>query len=114
MMTHLPAELRDEILLHLAEEQRTGKRRHDRGLPCIWYDAETRRCGQYEHRPGACRKFEIASDGCNQWRAGLGLAPFEIERPSPADGEAPDSECSARRGASRPHRAHPTDGETTL
>jgi Fe-S-cluster containining protein len=78
MMTHLPAELRDEILLHLAEERRTGKRRYERGLPCIWYDAETRRCRHYEHRPGTCRRFEIASDGCTQWRAGHGLAPFEI------------------------------------
>jgi Fe-S-cluster containining protein len=83
MMAHLPGELRDEILLHLAEERRTGKRRHERGLPCIWYDPETRRCRHYEHRPAVCRRFEIASDGCNQWRASIGLPEFVIERPTP-------------------------------
>jgi uncharacterized protein len=32
--------------------------------PCLWYDAETRRCSHYPWRPSACRSFEAGSDDC--------------------------------------------------
>ena len=34
------------------------------GLPCLWYDAATRRCRHHEHRPTTCRDFEINSSFC--------------------------------------------------
>jgi Fe-S-cluster containining protein len=37
--------------------------------PCVWYDAATRRCRHYEHRPQICRDFEVGGEGCLRWRA---------------------------------------------
>jgi len=36
--------------------------------PCLWFDAEMRRCRHYEHRPDICREFEIGSKECLAWR----------------------------------------------
>jgi uncharacterized protein len=111
LMTHLPAELRDEVLGHLAEERRTRQTRHERRLPCIWYDEASKGCRQYEHRPPACRKLEIGSSGCNQWRAAGGLPVFVIHHPEPAvyspstppDAAAPDAEGSLASPPSVPY-----------
>ena len=35
---------------------------------CIWLDRNTMRCRYHDHRPMICRDFEIASDGCRDWR----------------------------------------------
>ncbi|MDB4645213.1 YkgJ family cysteine cluster protein [Rubripirellula sp.] len=42
----------------------------DGGLdgPCVWYDAETRRCKNHEHRPEVCRNFAVGGKGCLEWR----------------------------------------------
>jgi Fe-S-cluster containining protein len=40
------------------------------GRPCLWQDAETKRCRHYEFRPAVCRVFEPGDDGCNKVRAG--------------------------------------------
>lgn len=34
------------------------------GLPCLWYDTETKKCQFYEHRPSICREFEVGSETC--------------------------------------------------
>lgn len=36
--------------------------------PCLWYDTETKRCLNYEHRPSICSDFEISSEACLGWR----------------------------------------------
>jgi Fe-S-cluster containining protein len=33
-------------------------------LPCVWLDIDSNRCRHYEHRPQACRDFQINSDLC--------------------------------------------------
>lgn len=41
------------------------------GSPCIWYDAETRRCRHYEHRPTLCRDaVKVGDEAC---RRSLGI-----------------------------------------
>lgn len=47
--------------------------RYDLGLPCLWYDAETRRCQHYDHRPLACREFVAGELDCNDMRIQIGL-----------------------------------------
>lgn len=47
--------------------------RYDQGLPCLWYDAETRQCKHYEHRPEVCREFEMGGDDCLEMRSGICL-----------------------------------------
>lgn len=47
--------------------------RYDRGLPCLWYDTELKRCKHYEHRPQVCRTFTPGEPACNSWRVELGL-----------------------------------------
>ena len=64
----LPEALRDELERHFEEEAATGWTRHERGLPCIWLDGETKRCTHYELRPDRCRDFLVGGDGCAFWR----------------------------------------------
>ncbi len=67
-MTFLPDRLRDEIAWHQREEAETGRKRHERGLPCIWLDTERRRCREYEHRPDRCRDVPVGGSSCVFWR----------------------------------------------
>lgn len=36
--------------------------------PCLWLDAETKQCRNYEHRPAACRVFEVGGKECRSTR----------------------------------------------
>ena len=65
--------LGDEPPPHLAWDIDAHAMRYDQGLPCLWYDAETKRCRHYEHRPQVCRSFTPGEPACNQWRIELGL-----------------------------------------
>lgn len=40
------------------------------GQPCIWLDVTAKRCRNYEHRPGTCRRFEPGNPFCLEDRAG--------------------------------------------
>lgn len=82
LFRHIPAELREELVAHLAEGRRTNETRATRGLACLWYDEEQRQCRHYAHRPLVCQRFQIATDACNAWRAAIGLPPFVIKRPT--------------------------------
>jgi Fe-S-cluster containining protein len=68
LLTFLPRELRGELARHQREERRAGHTRHERGLPCIWHDAETGLCRHYEHRPPLCRELPIGGHSCLFWR----------------------------------------------
>jgi len=70
---------------HLEWDIESHKWRYDDGLPCLWYDAEGRRCRHYDHRPLACREAVVPGDeSCNEFRAGGGLLPllFAARRPA--------------------------------
>lgn len=41
--------------------------------PCCWFDAESRRCRFYEHRPSVCREFPVGSEPCLGWRERFGI-----------------------------------------
>lgn len=44
------------------------------GEPCVWYDAETRRCKHYEHRPDVCRDtVKPGDDDCRRIRRKAGV-----------------------------------------
>jgi Fe-S-cluster containining protein len=45
--------------------------------PCSQEGAENRRCGVYDDRPGACRRFEMGSEACLSTRAKYGLDGHE-------------------------------------
>lgn len=68
LLLHIPEALRNEIALHQEEERQAGRTRHERGLPCIWYDAETKKCRHYEYRPDICREVPIGGSSCLFWR----------------------------------------------
>lgn len=69
LLTFLPEALRDELAYHQQDEATTGWSRHERGLPCIWLDLETRRCKHYDLRPQRCRDLAVGEAGCAFWRA---------------------------------------------
>lgn len=73
LLGFLPEELRAELAWHLEEERRVGRTRNERELPCLWYDAATRRCRHYELRPDACREFPVGGEGCLFWRGRRGV-----------------------------------------
>lgn len=65
-------DLRAEILADDRARRAAGG--PDHGTPCLWLDAETRRCRHYEYRPRACRDFALGGDDCRdaRRRAGVG------------------------------------------
>jgi len=72
--TDMPQALKQELLEYIASYSAPI----DGGLdgPCIWYDAERRRCKHHEHRPQVCRDFSIGGAGCLEWRR-----HYRIEHP---------------------------------
>jgi Fe-S-cluster containining protein len=43
------------------------------GTPCLWYDTQTGRCRHYDHRPRACREFELGGTDCRDARRRAGI-----------------------------------------
>src|SRR5262245_23396371 len=55
----LPESVRSELAAYLAAVSRGEiPSRHEQGLPCLWFDAQTRLCRYYESRPQACRAHD--------------------------------------------------------
>jgi Fe-S-cluster containining protein len=71
-MRSLPDEIRTELMAYW-DGVRLGSiaSRLGEGLPCLWFDAQTRRCRHYEHRPDVCQEFEVGGPNCRAWRASL-------------------------------------------
>ena len=44
------------------------------GSPCLWLDLELGRCRHYDHRPRACREFDVGGVDCRgaRRRGGVG------------------------------------------
>jgi Fe-S-cluster containining protein len=57
----LPADALASLLDYYASGQQD---RDERGLPCLWYDADAKRCRYYAHRPEACVEFEVGGEDC--------------------------------------------------
>lgn len=55
----LPSSLKLEVLQ--AQQSQTPA---ESSGPCIWLDLGTLKCRQYEHRPQACRNFEVGDEAC--------------------------------------------------
>lgn len=69
----LPAEVLEGLRAILAEFM-AGNFPPD-GSPCVWFDADTRRCKHYEHRPDTCRDENVTpgNDACLRWRRLKGI-----------------------------------------
>lgn len=78
----LPAELLAE--LEAFAERFNAHGWPSNGEPCVWYDADTRRCKHYEHRPDVCRDgVKPGDDACREWRKVRGIDPtntYRLER----------------------------------
>ena len=49
--------------------RRAGEVEDREGLPCLWYDEQTKRCKYYEHRPETCRTAITPGDkDCRRYR----------------------------------------------
>jgi Fe-S-cluster containining protein len=56
----LPPVLVEEIDFHFS-----GLTRGQEPLArCLWFDAVTRQCKHYEHRPQLCRDYELGGQAC--------------------------------------------------
>lgn len=40
------------------------------GQLCFWYDANTKQCRHYGHRPELCRNFIVGGSKCVSYRSG--------------------------------------------
>lgn len=61
---NLPTHLRDEVLTIMHNNPGLEHSRQ----PCYWFDMNTRRCVEYNHRPQICRDFEVGCNACINYR----------------------------------------------
>jgi Fe-S-cluster containining protein len=61
--------------LQAAAQARRARGDPDYGTPCLWFDAESRRCRHYDYRPLACREFEVGEYDCRDARRRAGVDP---------------------------------------
>ena len=66
-----------------ADRARRARGEPSYGTPCLWFDAETRRCRHYDHRPRDCRVFEVGGADCRDARRRAGCGFVQI---TPAPG----------------------------
>lgn len=66
----MPEELRRQLADYYRDNSGRPSR-YDEGLPCLWFDEQTRKCRHYDHRPEACREFEVGSAECVAWRGNI-------------------------------------------
>lgn len=65
----MPAHLRNELAAYYRDLWAgEGLDRVEAHMECLWFDAENRRCRNYDHRPTACRDFEIGEEACIKHR----------------------------------------------
>ena len=69
------------------------------GKPCAWYDAETKRCRNYDWRPASCRLFEVEEYRCESIKAGCEVQwrwdDEEVELWANPRGRVPDPSVDA-------------------
>jgi len=63
----MPEELKQELLDYIHNYHSPVDGELDG--PCVWYDAEGRRCKHHEHRPEVCQNFAVGGKGCLEWRS---------------------------------------------
>lgn len=66
IVLRMPVKVFNELRVYYTRVQLGLERDRTEGddLPCLWYDAETRRCKHHKHRPTICRDFEVGSADC--------------------------------------------------
>lgn len=70
----LPPDLKAELQALVIEYLTTEFPPDD--SPCIWYDAQTKRCRHYDYRPTLCRDEVKPGDAaCLRWRLDCGIDP---------------------------------------
>lgn len=71
----MPESLRQEMRDFYASQDHLDvtECRSESGLPCLWYDAATRRCRHYEYRPQVCREYEVGEESCLEHRRRCGI-----------------------------------------
>ena len=50
------------------------------GMPCCWFDQQTKRCRFHEFRPEICRQFEVGSEACLSHRRDRGIVGSDDEQ----------------------------------
>lgn len=73
----LPAELKAEMKAWLDSDESWD----DSYRPCFWFDADTKTCRHYEHRPGICQDFEVGNPACLGMRSDRGLCTAQGKKP---------------------------------
>jgi Fe-S-cluster containining protein len=68
----LPADLLAELHA-LADEFTRTDTWPSHGEPCVWYDAQTKRCRHHQWRPDICVEFKIGGDHCRRRRREEGI-----------------------------------------
>ena len=67
---------------HLVWDIEEHMYRWDDGEPCLWFDAMTKKCRHYEHRPNTCREFPVGGKDCVRMRAERGMPDGPTTGPS--------------------------------
>ena len=96
-----------------AEQSRKAEGLPSFGSPCLWLDPALGRCRHYEHRPRACRDFEVGGLDClgARRRGQVGYPP-----PTPTEKTCDEDRVQAGlrpdrvAGRDRHHRAEATGG----
>lgn len=90
----VPAHLLAEI------EQYVTSQRYDASHPCLWLDLPTGKCKHHEHRPYACRTYQVGGSYCNAERKKHGMIQVTINE-THAAGFADEAEAEAAVRAAR-------------
>jgi len=57
----------------IAEVQEKGFQNERLGMPCYWWNPDTKQCNQHEHRPQICRDFDAGGESCLLFRSHHGI-----------------------------------------
>lgn len=69
-LSQLPDEAARRITRYLSEPVAGGRTPDG---PCVWLDADRKRCEFYDWRPSSCRVLESGSPGCRIYRRRQGV-----------------------------------------
>lgn len=77
-LERLPKPLRTEVEGHIFGRTPISRSLGTRPVPCILFDMRSGRCREYEHRPQACRDFQVGGVECGKLRKQAGLVELII------------------------------------
>lgn len=62
----LPDDLKQELVAYIENYQSPPAGELDG--PCFWLDHDSRLCKHHQYRPEVCRRFQVGSKECRDWR----------------------------------------------